>query len=56
MMNGDPMRSDHERQPCINPECRAGKHANCDATAWDIPLDLRVQCECECHMGVNPCG
>lgn len=55
-MNGDPERSDHEPVPCINPECRDGKHANCDTWAWDIILDIRVLCECPCHMGQNPCG
>jgi hypothetical protein len=28
------------------PECRAGKHRNCDGTGWDIDADERVPCPC----------
>lgn len=28
------------------PECRAGKHFNCDATAWDNDTDEAVPCAC----------
>jgi hypothetical protein len=28
------------------PECRAGKHGNCDGTGWDIDADERVPCPC----------
>ena len=30
--------------PC--PECRANKHHNCDASAWDTERDMIVQCPC----------
>ena len=32
--------------PPVCPECRAGKHDNCDTTAWDNDLDAPVPCEC----------
>lgn len=32
--------------PPVCPECRAGKHLNCDTTAWDNDLDAPVPCEC----------
>jgi len=32
-------------QPC--PECRAGKHRNCDGTSWDTDLDLPARCPCD---------
>jgi hypothetical protein len=28
------------------PECRAGKHRNCDGTAWDVEADALVDCPC----------
>lgn len=28
------------------PECRNGKHRNCDSTAWDFSTDVGVACEC----------
>jgi hypothetical protein len=31
-------------QPC--PECRSGKHRNCDGTSWDTDLDLPASCPC----------
>lgn len=33
----------------MNSECRDGKHANCDETAWDDELDMRCSCRCVCH-------
>lgn len=32
-----------------NPECRDGKHRNCDGTGWDTTADEPVPCPCECH-------
>lgn len=29
------------------PECIAGKHTNCDGSAWDPEKDEIVLCECE---------
>lgn len=31
----------------ICPECRDGKHKNCDGTAWDFVADELVDCGCE---------
>lgn len=31
-------------RPC--PECAAGKHDNCDGTAWDAARDERATCPC----------
>lgn len=31
-------------QPC--PECRAGKHGNCDGQAWDYVADVPAACPC----------
>jgi hypothetical protein len=31
----------------ICPECRAGKHRNCDGTAYDPRTDEIVICECD---------
>jgi hypothetical protein len=33
-------------QPSICPECMAGKHPNCDGTAWDVVADTETQCQC----------
>jgi hypothetical protein len=33
----------------MNPECRAGKHNNCDGRAIDMDLDEFVNCICACH-------
>lgn len=30
----------------ICPECRAGKHDNCDGYAWDDDLDAMSTCRC----------
>jgi hypothetical protein len=30
----------------ICPECRQGKHDNCDGTAYDIEADALVRCLC----------
>lgn len=38
-----------EHAVVINPECRAGKHKNCDQTSWDWDLDVPTVCYCECH-------
>ena len=31
----------------ICPECHAGKHRNCDGTAWDVDADEPTTCGCE---------
>jgi hypothetical protein len=33
----------------VCPECRAGKHRNCDGDALDEATDEIVQCACGCH-------
>lgn len=30
----------------ICPECRAGKHRNCDGSAWDAENDVPTLCAC----------
>lgn len=30
----------------ICPECRDGKHRNCDGDAWDVQADELANCEC----------
>jgi hypothetical protein len=30
----------------VCPECRAGKHPNCDGTAWDDDADSLTGCSC----------
>lgn len=30
----------------VCPECRDGKHANCDGTAWDDHTDQPTHCAC----------
>lgn len=30
----------------ICPECAAGKHPNCDGTAWDFDADELTTCAC----------
>lgn len=37
-----------------NPECQAGKHANCDGECWDLATDKLVPCPCTCHMPAHP--
>jgi hypothetical protein len=39
----------------INPECKAGKHPNCDGGAMcnHILCDDIHLCECDCHQGWN---
>lgn len=32
----------------ICPECAAGKHDNCDGTAWDTHQDEPTDCSCPC--------
>lgn len=33
----------------ICPECRNGKHQNCDGTAWDDVADEATACDCAAH-------
>jgi hypothetical protein len=30
----------------ICPECKAGKHGNCDGMAWDFKRDQEAECFC----------
>jgi hypothetical protein len=32
--------------PAICPECRAGKHRNCDSTAWCDETAFPTACDC----------
>lgn len=36
----------HHGGPSPCPECRAGKHANCDGGAWDFERDEPCVCSC----------
>lgn len=38
----------------ICPECRDGKHSNCDGSAWDHRQDSETVCICVCDAGMNP--
>lgn len=40
----------------ICPECAAGKHDNCDGTAWDTDADQSTRCACAAadHPGSTP--
>lgn len=31
----------------VCPECKAGKHRNCDTTAWDFETDEPTACRCD---------
>jgi hypothetical protein len=33
-------------KPEACPECKAGKHPNCDGTAWDFDTDRPTECPC----------
>ena len=33
----------------MNPECRDGKHSNCDGMGFDLQTDNYVPCPCSCH-------
>ncbi|MEV8269128.1 histone-like nucleoid-structuring protein Lsr2 [Microbacterium oleivorans] len=35
-----------EKTPAVCPECVAGKHGNCDGTAWDLAEDQPTTCSC----------
>lgn len=41
---------DLEPEPTC-PECKAGKHRNCDGSAWSDALDDLVECACPCIAG-----
>lgn len=34
----------------INPECREGKHRNCNTLVLDTITDEIARCLCECHI------
>lgn len=40
------------------PECRDGKHRNCDGTAWDDATDALTACACAAlpSHGLSLCG
>jgi hypothetical protein len=40
------MRVDWLRAHSVCPECRAGKHGNCDGEAWDDAIDAPTACHC----------
>ena len=33
----------------LNPECKVGKHRNCDGIGLDDDTDKFIDCPCECH-------
>lgn len=37
------------------PECRQGKHGNCDGTAWDDATDAPAGCPCAAHNHSTVC-
>lgn len=40
------------KTPAICPECKAGKHDNCDGTAWDEEKDELTECFCKAVANV----
>lgn len=34
----------------VCPECAAGKHGNCDGSAWDFLTDEPTSCPCACNV------
>lgn len=38
----------------MNPECRAGKHSNCDGQGWREDLGHIGPCLCGCHEKTRP--
>lgn len=38
----------------MNPECKAGKHWNCDGISDIDDDDQPVPCRCDCHPPVQP--
>jgi hypothetical protein len=36
----------------MDPDCRDGKHRNCDGMAWSNELDRPAPCSCRCHNRV----
>jgi hypothetical protein len=38
----------------MNPECRAGKHSNCDEKGWRDDLGHIGPCLCGCHEKTTP--
>lgn len=38
----------------MNPECRAGKHSNCDGNGWRDDLGRIGPCLCGCHDPTRP--
>lgn len=37
----------------MNPECRDGKHGNCDGSGWDDEADAPGECTCTCHAVIG---
>ena len=41
-----------------DPDCRTGKHANCQGIGWDTDRDSSCDCPCPCHfaerLGIEP--
>lgn len=44
-----PLRASSTALRHVCPECRAGKHRNCDGTAWDDEADQATRCTCADH-------
>jgi hypothetical protein len=43
------MTAGHIRGVLIDPDCREGKHPNCDGTGWDTIANAPSSCPCACH-------
>lgn len=37
----------------ICPECKAGKHNNCNGVAWDTKHDQPTNCDCEACLALH---
>lgn len=45
-MSADEAAVEAYRESSVCPECREGKHRNCDGSAWSNMVDGRVGCSC----------
>jgi len=45
----------YDRKVAINPECKQGKHPNCDGMAMcaDLKCEAFHTCTCECHWSAG---
>lgn len=47
--NRDWVTQEHPAEVLVSPECRDGKHRDCDDEGWDVEPDKHALCPCRCH-------